>query len=403
MQFNKRIVVGALTAGALLIPGIYFLNAQGREGRETGSVQTAPASGSTKLGNVHSADSVDLTDAQLKSVSITPVAERTFTIESTAVGTIDFNEDMTAQVSSPYQGRVVQLFAKAGDDVKKGQTLFTIDSPDLVQAESTLISTAGMRALTTSVLNRAKELYAVQGLAQKDYEQAISDQQAAEGAFNAARNAVRIFGKTEPETDRIVRERRIDARMPVNSPISGRVTARNAAPGTLVQPGATPAPYTVADLSTKWMLANIAEADMPLLHLGQAVDVKLMAYPGRTFHAKITNIGASLDPNTHRVTVRSEIRDPKDELHPQMFATFTVHTGGSVRSVAVPYGGVVREGDGIMTVWVTTDRHRFIQRIVKPGLQQDGYDQILEGLKPGELIAGDGALFISNARILGAK
>lgn len=404
MKFeNRTLVIGAVALTTLLISALHLLHGDGTGGRDTGNVYAAQGSGSAQAGNSSSDDSVGLNDTQLKSVSIIQVAEREFTIKREAVGTIDFNEDVTVQVSPPNPGRVVQLFARAGDRVEKGKVLFTIDSPDLVQAESTLISTAGVRELTSSVLRRAKELYAVQGLAQKDYEQAVSDQQTAEGAFKAARDAVRIFGKTETEIDKIVEDRRIDSRMPVPSPVSGLVTARNAALGTLVQPGATPAPYTVADISTKWMLANVPEADMPSLHLGQEVDVKLLAYPGRTYHGKITNIGASIDPNTHRVTVRSEVRDPGDELHPQMFATFTVHTGGPVRSLAVPYGGVVREGDGTMTVWATTDRRRFTQRTVQLGLQQDGYDQILEGLKAGELIAGEGALFISNARILAAK
>lgn len=397
MRFNRRSIAAIASALVLsaLATGIYYL-LQDRDGNSR-SAENARA------GAAAADESIELTDAQLKSVSIVTVAEKTFSIDRGAVGTIDFNQDMTVQVSPPWQGRVAQLYAKAGDDVEKGKILFTIDSPDLVQAESTLISTAGVRTLTTSALHRAKELYTVQGLSQKDYEQAVSDQQAAEAAYKAARDAVRIFGKSEAEIDKIVGERRIDARLPILSPVKGRVVARNAAPGMLVQPGGAPVPYTVADLTTKWMLASVPEADMPQLHLGQEVDVKLDAYPGRTFHGTISNIGEALDPNTRRVTVRSNIRDPKNELHPQMFATFTVHTGQTMHSPAVPFAGVVREGDGAMTVWVTTDRRRFVQRLVKVGLRQDGQDQILDGLKPGEMVAGDGALFISNARILRMK
>jgi membrane fusion protein, heavy metal efflux system len=104
-----------------------------------------------------------------------------------------------------------------------------------------------------------------------------------------------------------------------------------------------------------------------------------------------------VDPNTHRVLVRSEVRDPRHELRPGMFATFVIRTGNSTRSPAVPYSGVVREGDGTMTVWVTTDQKRMTKREVKVGLQQDGYWQILEGLKPGEQVATEGALFLNNA------
>ncbi len=348
-------------------------------------------------------NSVSLTDRQLKTVAIAPVAERAFNETLQAVGNIDFNQDMTAQVSPPYAGRIVELFAKAGDHVRQGQVLFTMESADLVQAESTLIASAGVADLANRVLRRAQELYAEQGLTQKDYEQAVSDQQAAEAASKAARDAVKIFGKTDADIEHIITGRHIDPRMVVRSPLSGQVTARNAAPGALVQPGANPAPYTVADLATKWMLANIQEADLPLIRLGQEVAVTLMAYPGREFRGKVSYIGAAIDPNTHRIVMRSEIKDAADQLRPQMLANFTVRTGEARRSLAIPDGALVREGDGSMVVWVTTDRRRFTARIVKLGLQQAGYFQILDGLKAGELIASDGALFISNAHTLEAK
>jgi membrane fusion protein, heavy metal efflux system len=101
--------------------------------------------------------------------------------------------------------------------------------------------------------------------------------------------------------------------------------------------------------------------------------------------------------------VRSEIDDPKHELRSGMFANFVIRTGDPVRSVAVPVDGVVREGDGTMTAWVTADRRRFTRRTVKIGLQRDGYNQILDGLQPGELVATEGALFLSNALTIAAR
>jgi cobalt-zinc-cadmium efflux system membrane fusion protein len=374
---------------------------QGCNSPAAGSVATADNGAGVQTASTPN-ESVELTATQLRSVSVRPVAEREFTFERETVGNIDFDQDMTVQVSPPYQGRIVQLFAQTGDAVKKGQLLFTIDSPDLVQAESALISAAGVHKLTTSVLERAKGLYSIQGIPQKEYEQAVSDQQAAEAVYKAARDAVRIFGKTDSQMDRIVQQRRVDAQMPVPSPISGVVTARSAAPGTLVQPGGNPAPYTVADLASKWLLADVPEADLPALRLGQTVDVRLLAYPDRVFHGRITNIAASMDPNTHRATVRSQVSDPDNELRAQMFATFTVHVGAETRALAVPVDAVVREGDGTMSVWVTSDQRRFTRRTVRIGQQQGASYQIVEGLKPGEQIAATGALFISNASIQGA-
>jgi cobalt-zinc-cadmium efflux system membrane fusion protein len=343
------------------------------------------------------AESVDLSATEVEQFKVQPAVTRVFTMQREAVGTIDFNQEMSVAVFPPVPGKIITLFSRAGDDVDRGTPLYTIDSSDLVQAGQSLIATAGVLNLTTRVLERARQLYAEQGVAQKDVDQAVSDQQAAEGAFKAARDAVRIFGKTDADMDRIVADRKIDPVLVVRSPLAGRVTARNAAPGLLAQPGTAPAPYTLADISTMWMLANVAETDFPVLHLGEAVEVSVKAYPGRVFRGTIVNIGAAVDPTTHRVVVRSEIPDPTHELRPGMFATFVIRTGQAIRSAAVPLNAVVREGDGTMTVWVTTDRRRLVKRTVTVGLEQEGFDQILDGLKPGELVATDRALFLNNA------
>jgi membrane fusion protein, heavy metal efflux system len=342
------------------------------------------------------APSIELSATQLQSFKIQPVGTHLFPVQDEAVGSIDFNEDMETQVFTNYQGRIVALFAKVGDDVQKGQKLFTIDSPDLVQAESTLINTAGVLRLTTRALARAKDLYAVKGMAQKDYDQAVSDQQGAQGNYTAAADAVRIFGKSAAEVETIAATHRIDSTLLVSSPIAGRVTARNAAPGLFVQPGNAPAPFTVADISTMWMIGNVPEIDSAYVKLGQPVRVSLMAYPDRVYEGKVTTIGATVDPALHTLLVRSEILDPAHALRPGMFAHFVISTEAPVTATAVPVDAVVREGDGTMTLWVTSDRHNFTQRQVKIGLQHDGYDQVVDGVKPAELVVTDGAVFLDN-------
>jgi cobalt-zinc-cadmium efflux system membrane fusion protein len=396
---RKTVLSGAVLAAVvlLILAGLHFGGYPGGHPKPTAGTEGPSSEQKLKEGNDTSQKTVELNETQLNSVKVEPVGEHTFLIQREAVGSIDFNEDMTVQVFSPYQGKIVDLFANLADEVVKGRKLYTIDSPDLGQAESTLITAAGVLELTTKTLARDKKLYETQGISQKDLEQAISDHQSAEGALKAARNAVRLFGKTETEIDRIAAKRKVDSIMVVPSPITGRITARNAAPGLLVQPGATPAPYSVAEISTMWMLAYVVESDSPLFHVGQEVKVKVMAWPDHIFEGKISRIGASVDPVTHRLLVRSEIKDPKHELRPGMFATYVIRTGDSVRATAVPVDGVVREGDGTMTVWVTTDHRIFSQKVVKLGLQQDGFHQITEGLQPGELIAAEGALYLSNA------
>ena len=349
------------------------------------------------------APTIELPESLAASVRVQAVEEREFPIENQAIGSIDFNENMTLQVFSPYQGRIIDLFAKIGDEVTKGQTLYTVDSPDLVQAASTLITTAGVLELTTRALVRLRDLAKTKAVPQKDLEQAISDQQAAEGAYKAARDAVRIFGKTEEQIDRMVAERKVDPALVIPSPITGRITARNGAPGLYVQPGNAPAPYAVADISTMWMLANVHETQSPRFKVGQEVKAKVLAYAERTFDGKITTLGPSVDPSTHRVLVRSEIADPDHLLRPGMFATFVIRVGDPVRATAVPADGLVREGDGTMTVWVTTDRRRFTRRTVKIGMRREGYVQVVEGLQPGELVATQAALFLSNALTSGQR
>jgi membrane fusion protein, heavy metal efflux system len=342
---------------------------------------------------------LQLTDKQLDLIKIGPAGTHVFPLQKEAVGSIDFNEDMSVEVFTPYQGKIIAAFAQVGDEVQKGKPLFTIDSPDLIQAESTLIGAAATFDLTSRALIRAKRLYDTQGtggIAEKDLDQAVSDKQSAEGALRAARDAVRVFGKTEEEINLMVALRQVDPVLVVNSPITGRITARNAQPGLLVQPGNAPAPYSMADISTMWMLANVPEIDSSDIKLGQEVKVSVMAYPGQVYEGKITTLGATVDPNLHTLLVRSEIRDPRHELRPGMFAHFVILTGAPITATAVPLDGVVREGDGTMTVWVTVDRHHFAQHQVKIGLQQDGYDQILDGLSPGELVVTDGAVFLDN-------
>jgi cobalt-zinc-cadmium efflux system membrane fusion protein len=391
---NSR--VRAVALGALVVVALVAYATWHRREAPKPDVAMAPVADAPNAAGT-AVDSVSLSDAQLASVKVEPAAEREFPVEREAVGSIDFDEDMSVEIFTPYQGRIIALFAAVGDDVKKGQTLFTIDSPDLLQAESTLIAAAGVLALQTKNLARLRDLYTTKAVSEHDVEQAVSDQQTAEGNLQSARDAVRLFGKTDDDINRIISNRSADPTLVVPSPIDGRITARNAAPGLFVQPGNTPAPYTVANIDTMWMLANVAETDSPALRVGQAVQVRLDAFPGRVFDGKVTTIGATVDPNTRRVLVRSEVADPRHELRSGMFGNFVIQVAAPMRSPGVPVDGVVREGDGTMTAWVTADRRKFIRRTVKIGAQRDGFWQILDGISAGELVATEGALFLSNA------
>jgi len=232
----------------------------------------------------------------------------------------------------------------------------------VVQAESALVGAAAALEVANKELARARELYSANvGVSQRELEQAIGDQQTAAAALKSARDAVRILGKTESEIDQMITTGKIE-----------------------------PA------LVSRAAVANVSESDTPLFQVGQPVTVRVMAYPDRVFEGKIYKIYAVVDPNTHRTKIRAKVADPRSELRPGMLASIMIRVQESLKAVAIPATGVVREGDGTMTVWVTTDRHQFLQRTVKLGLQKDGWDQIIEGLNPGELAVTDGGIFLSN-------
>ena len=356
-----------------------------------------PTGGKDASPSKPAAPEVELTPKQLDLLRIEPIATRTFDIKSEVVGYVDFDQDKQVQVFTQFQGRILATFGRLGDAVKAGEVLYTIDSADLLQAEAMLIQTSGVLDLTKMTLTRARRLVPAGGGPQKDVDQATSDQQTAEGNFQAARNALlNLYGKTDADVDRIVRERKAESTLLVKSPIDGIISARNAAPGLFVQSGAAPAPYTVASNVDKWLNATVSEIDVAKIRIGDRIEASVYGLSGRVFQGTVTVLGASIDPATRRLTVRSQLSDPDGVLKPGMFATVAIQTAPARRALALPSTGVVREGDGAMTVWVTTDRRHFTQHIVQVGLQDNGIDEITSGLRQGELVVVDGAIFVSN-------
>ena len=392
LQVNKKTVAAVATVIVVIIAAAVFLSGRGQSISASTNGGNSPASNSSRLN-----PAVDLSPSQLNSIKIAPVGSYRFDVEKEAVGNISLADDLSVDVFPPYQGTIIKALVELGTHVQKEQPLYTIKSPDLIQAESALIGAAATYELTTKELARAKDLYMTNvGVPQKELEQAISDQQTAEGALKAARDAVRVFGKTDAEIDQMIATRKIDPALIVRSPITGVVTAFNAPAGLFVQPGNGSAPYSVANVTVKWMLANVPESESAAYHVGQPVEVNVLAYPDRVFKGKVSKIYEAVDPNTHRVTIRSEISDPKNELRPGMLANFIIRVDGPVVATAMPANGVVREPGGTMVAWVTTDRQHFVQQIIKTGLRQNGQVQILDGLQQGEQVVSDGAVFLSN-------
>ena len=357
------------------------------------------------------ADAVTVDELQAQRLRIEPVQLREFRDARTTVGRIAFNDDRTTAIYAPFQGRVLRLIAKAGDVLRPGSPLVTIDSPDLVQANADVIaaSTAVQKAQNQvaqgeRVARRQQLLYDGGAAPYKDLEQADSDLRnaqhdlkTAEGQLEAARNRLRApFGKSGAEIAQIEATHDVDRVAQIASPIAGTVTGRKVSPGQFVRADNTDPMFTIADVSSMWLVANVTETDIPLIKVGQEVAVQVVAYPGEVFRARLTYVGASMDPAARRLTVRAEIANPDGRLKPDMFASFHIMTGVSTRSPSLPTAAVLRESDGTMTAWVTIDGKRLVKRTVKVGLQQDGFSQVLEGLEAGERVATESALFLGN-------
>jgi cobalt-zinc-cadmium efflux system membrane fusion protein len=343
-------------------------------------------------------DSLIITPEQVKQVTPGPVIEHDFSQDSSAVGIVDFNQDQTVPVFGPYQGRIGKVLVQAGDEVKVGQPLYTVLSPDLAQAASTLVSAAGVLKMSNETLKRGKSLYETKAISLKELEQNISDQQTADANYQAALKTIGLFGLTEAQIKSILSGRKIDTETIIVSPVAGKVVARSAAPGQLVQPGTAPAPITVSDTTKLWMVASVPEGEIARYRIGQTLYVRVQAYPDKTYSGKIFFVGESSDPVTHRIPLRANLTDDAHELRPQMIADFNVVLGDPVMSPAVPSKGIVREADGTFSVWLTNsvDSTQYFKRTVKVGQMQSDYVQILDGVKAGDIVAQSNALFLSN-------
>lgn len=361
-----------------------------------GGIATASATASMPASDLQT---VTIDAEQAKQVHVTTTSERDFAPSVEATGRVDFDQDRLAQVTSPYAGRVRDVFVRAGASVTRGQPLFSVDSPDLAQAEGSLVGTTGAREQARVALKRAKDMAAVQANAPRDLEQATADEQTAEGNYQAARRALHLFGKNDAEIDRIASQRTVDGVLRIDSPIAGVVSQRNIAPGDLVQPG-TGVPFSIAVHDSLWLVADVAETDAMQVRVGQPLRANVA---GKALDATVSYVADSSDPNTHRVTVRGVLDAHPEGVRAQMLADVSIRTATPERHIAVPEDAVVRESDGGMVVFTTDDGLTFTRRPVHLGEPRDGYYPVLSGLPGHGRIAAEGALFLSNALTLRAR
>jgi membrane fusion protein, heavy metal efflux system len=341
------------------------------------------------------------TAQQLKTFTIEAVQTHGFVSEEITDGKIGINTDRATPVISPYSGRVTRVIASLGETVKAGAPLATVEATEFVQAQNDLRVAGAQVQLARTSETRKHALYDAKGGSLQDWQQAQADLAAAEAALDAVRNRLQIFGKSAADIDALQGSVSISPVAVLTAPIAGVVVDRQVGPGQFLQAGGTPV-FTIADSSNVWLLANVRESDAGLVKVGQAVEVRVLAYPQRVFKAQVTYVAAVLDPVTHRLPVRAAIDNHDAALKPEMFASFRILTSEAIESPAVPEAAVIYEGDAAH-VWVVTTDGLLTFRSIRAGRNSDGLVEVVDGLKTGERVVTKGGLFIDQAAVSSAS
>ena len=355
------------------------------------------------------------TQEQWRGLKLEPVVVRGFVPEQVTEGTIAVDDDLTTPVFSHYSGRVIKVIAMLGDVVEPGAPLFVIHASEFVQAQNDLItalanlqSSRSQLRMAQTTEKRTHELYLAQGGALKDWQQAQTDLITAENtvraneiALHAVRSRLRILGKTDQEIASLEAEptQKLNPMAIVTAPVRGTITQRQIGLGQYINSeaaGAASPVFTISDLSTVYLIANVREVDTPLMHVGLPLEVHVLAYPGRVFKGKVSYVAPSIDPNTHRLPVRADVENPDGALKPGMFANFSIITGEASTGPAVPQEAIVNEGERAR-VWVAGDGDTLALREIRTGRTSDGLVEVLAGLSAGEKVVTSGTVFIDRA------
>jgi membrane fusion protein, heavy metal efflux system len=355
------------------------------------------------------------TKAEWAGLKTEPAEMRLFRPECVTEGNVALDDDLNTAVFSPYSGRVVRAIAELGAHVERGAPLFAVQASEFVQGTNTLIAAVAADKTARSQLaqaevneKRAHELYLANGGALKDWQQSGTDLATAQNALRsadialtAARNQLQILGKSGAEIAALEAQptQQLDPVAVVTAPIAGTVTQRQVGLGQYIQSvssGASSPVYTIGDLSKVYLIANVREADARSIHVGEAVEVTVPAYPDRVFSATLSWVAPAIDQNTHRLPVRAVLDNPDGALKPSMFANFTIITGEAVTAPAVPQSAIVYEGDQAR-VWVAGANGTLALHEIRTGQTSAGMVQVLSGLSGGETVVTRGTIFIDRA------
>jgi membrane fusion protein, heavy metal efflux system len=306
-------------------------------------------------------------------------------------GSVAYNQFKTTPVFSAIGGPVHEILVAPGETVTAGTALLTVNSPDYSVARSAYIKAKDALQLAEKTFHRAEDLYAHGAIAEADLQVAESTRNQAEADMVSSKDALHALGIKDP--DSIVNNpAKLTLQIPVIAPVGGEVVERLVGPGQLLQSGATQC-FTISDMSQVWVLVNVYQSDLAYVHVGDNVEIHTDSYP-EVFHGRISYIAPALDPNTRTLQARIVTDNPGKKLKKDMYVTGSVLAGVNPNALTVPDAAVLRDTENQPFLYVQTGKNQFARRLVKIGDSNAGRTQITSGVKEGEQVVGDGALFL---------
>ena len=299
---------------------------------------------------------------------------------------ISYDDNHTARVFSPLAGRVVSIASEAGKQVKAGEPLLVLDSPDFALAESDNAKANADQIRKKDAYERAKQLYEFKGIARKDVELAEADWHQAEAEAQRTRARMKNLNSAAGNSA---------GQFVLRSPINGIISERQVSAGSEVRPDATTPLFVITDPRQLWVQVDLPERQLDKVKIGRAVAIEVDAYPGTTFIGKITVIAGALDPLTRRIQVRCEVENPALKLKPEMFARVTPIANRQSELPRVPNTALVTQGL-FSFIFIEQSPGVLQRRRVSLDMQGSQYTYIKEGLHAGERVVTSGALLLNS-------
>jgi membrane fusion protein, heavy metal efflux system len=388
--FNRQHVAIRLPRTAALLVAAMTLLITGCFNTDPGS--KTYANGGTEAAKSDKAQLFTVPKEQASHIQVVTVQPTTWPRILRLTGTVAYNSFQTTPVISQVSGPVSRIMVSPGQVVKKGQPMLYVSSPDYSQLRAAYLKARDAHSLAHKNYLRAQDLYAHHAIAERDLQAAESAEIQAQADLQSSEQSLKILGIPRPDT---LIENPTSPEVPLLAPISGEAVERQCSPGQVLQAGQTQC-FTISDMRTVWVLANVYENQLAYVHVGDPVAMKTDAYPD-VFHGKISFMGAALDATSRTLQARIDTTNPARRLKKDMYVTATVVAGKIDNALLVPDAAVLRDAENEPFVYVTAGQDQFIRRPVKLGQSSDGKTQIVTGLKPGEQVAGDGSLFLQFA------